>query len=91
MADARFSPQALQAYEALERAGAVDLLDAIDDAVDILEADPGDRQVRRRSFSDGRWGVTVRDADDDWLLIWQLDDENPKIVRVRYLGPDPFA
>lgn len=91
MAEARFSPQALQAYETLERAGAVALLDAIDDAVDILEADPGDRQVRRRSFSDGRWGITIKDADDDWLLIWQLDDEDPKIARIRYIGPDPFA
>ena len=91
MAEIRFSPQALQAYEDLERAGAVKLLDGIDDALDILEADPGDRQVRRRSFGDGRWGVTVKDPDDDWLLIWQLDEDDAGIVRVRYLGADPFA
>jgi hypothetical protein len=91
MAEVKFSPQALQAYESLERAGAVDLLDAIDDAADILEADPGDRRARRRSFGDGRWGITVKDADDDWLLVWQLDDDDPETVRVRYLGPDPFA
>jgi hypothetical protein len=38
---------------------------------------------------DGR--LTVRDADDDWLLIWQMDDHDPGIVRVRYRGLDPFA
>ncbi len=32
MAEVKFSPQAIQAYESLERAGAIDLLDAIDDA-----------------------------------------------------------
>jgi len=36
-------------------------------------------------------GITVKDADDNWLLVWQLDDEDSEIVRVRYLGPDPFA
>jgi ParE toxin of type II toxin-antitoxin system, parDE len=91
MAEVKFSPQALKAYESLERAGAVDLLDDIDDAVDLLEEDPGDRRARRRSFRDGRWGITLKDADDDWLLIWQMDDEDPEIVRVRYLGADPFA
>ena len=91
MAEVKFSPQALQAYESLERAGATDLLDAIDDASDVLEADPGDRPARHRSFGDGRWRITVKDADDDWLLVWQLDDADPEMVRVRYLGPDPFA
>lgn len=90
MAEVKFSPQAIQAYESLERAGAIDLPDAID-AADTLEDDPGDRRARRRSFGDGRWGITVKDADDDWLLVWQLDDEDREIVRVRYLGPDPFA
>ncbi|MGH3197459.1 MAG: hypothetical protein ACRDOH_18740 [Streptosporangiaceae bacterium] len=81
MAEIKFSPQASQVYGSLERAGAVKLLDDIDDALDILEADPGDRRVRRRSFGEGRWDVTVRDADDDWLLIWQLDDNDPCSTR----------
>jgi hypothetical protein len=91
MAEVKLSEQASGAYAALERVGALKLLDDIDDALDILEADPGDRQARRRSFRDGIWGITVRDADDDWLLIWQMDDHDPDIVRVRYLGLDPFA
>jgi hypothetical protein len=32
------------------------MLDAIDDAVDVLEADPTDASARRRSFGDGLWG-----------------------------------
>lgn len=53
MATAEFDPQPLQAYAALEKTGSGQLLDAIDDAIDALENDPGDAAVRRRSFGDG--------------------------------------
>jgi len=89
MADVRLSPQAIEAYAQLEKAGATPLPDAVDDALDILEADPGDSRGRRRSFTGGLWGIPVRDRDDDWLIIWEQDDAG--IVRVRYLGADPFA
>jgi hypothetical protein len=89
MAEVRLAPQALQAYAELEKAGAAQLLDAIDDALDILEADPGDARARRRSFSGGVWGIPVRDRSDDWLIIWEQDEAG--IIRVRYLGADPFA
>ena len=91
MAEVKFSPQVLQAYGSLERAGAVDLLDAIDDAVDISGRGPRRSPGAAPADGDGRWGITVKDADDDWLLVWQVDDDDPEIVRVRYLGPDPFA
>jgi hypothetical protein len=55
MTEVKLGPHAQQAYAQLERAGALRLLDAIDDALDILEADPGDKQARRRSFGDRRW------------------------------------
>jgi hypothetical protein len=57
MATVEFDPQPLQAYATLEKAGAETLLDAIDDALDTLEADPGNVTVRRRSFGDGLWGI----------------------------------
>jgi hypothetical protein len=41
MATAEFDPQHLQAYAALEKAGSDQLLDAIDGAIDAVEADPG--------------------------------------------------
>ena len=61
MARVEFDPQPLQAYAALEKAGSLRLLDAIDDAIDAVEADPGSAAVRRRSFGDRLWGIPVRD------------------------------
>jgi hypothetical protein len=91
MAEAMFSPQAMRAYLDLEKSGATAMVDAIDDAVDVLEADPGDARACRRAFAGGLWGIPVRDRADDWLLIWEPDAQLPGVVRVRYLGPDPFA
>jgi hypothetical protein len=91
MAEVKLDAQPSQAYAALEKAGDTRLLDAIDDALDILEADPGDAQARRRSFGGGRWGVPVRDRSDDWLIVWERDTEADDLVVVRYLGTDPFA
>ena len=91
MATAEFDPQPLAAYAALEKSGAGQLLDAIDDAIDALEADPGSAGVRRRSFGDGLWGIPVRDRTDDWLIIWERDPAAEDLIVVRYLGTDPFA
>jgi hypothetical protein len=91
MARVEFDPQPSQAYAALEKAGAEILLDAIDDAIDALETDPGTAAVRRRSFSDGLWGIPVRDRTDDWLIIWERDPAADDLIVVRYLGADPFA
>lgn len=89
MPEVRLSPQAIQAYSDLEKAGAAQLLDAIDDALDVLEANPGDPRARRRLFTGGLWGIPVRDRADDWLIIWEHDEAGA--IRVRYLGADPFA
>jgi hypothetical protein len=91
MATVEFDEQPDKAYAALERAGRVQLLDAIDDAVGDLEADPGDKRCRQRSFRDGRWGITVRDRDDNWVIIWERDQAEDDLIVVRYLGLDPFA
>jgi hypothetical protein len=40
MAAVEFDPQPLQAYVSLDKAGAAALLDAVDNAIDALEADP---------------------------------------------------
>jgi hypothetical protein len=89
MASVEFDAQPQQAYAALEKAGDDRLLDAIDDAVDLLEDDPASAQARRRSFRDGRWGIPVRGRDEDWLVIWEHEADD--LVVVRYLGVDPFA
>lgn len=72
----------------LERAKRWPLLDAIDTAIATLAADPGSPEERRRSFSRGTFGMTVRTQDDDWLIIWESE---PDAIAVRYIGPDPFA
>lgn len=91
MARAEFDPQPLQAYAALEQAGSLQLLDAIDDSIDALEVDPGSAAVRRRSFGDGLWGIPVRDRTDDWLIVWERDAADADLIIIRYLGADPFA
>jgi hypothetical protein len=91
MATVEFDPQPLQAYAGLEKSGSGQLLDAIDDAIDALEADPGSAALRRRSFGDGLWGIPVRDRTSDWLIIWERDPAADNLVVVRYLGADPFA
>lgn len=91
MTAVEFDPQPWDAYEALERTGSPELLDAVDDALDRLEDDPGGKLSRRRSFGDGRWGITVRGRGDDLLIIWEHDQDREDLVHVRYLGDDPFA
>jgi hypothetical protein len=86
----RYAPEVAAAYESLDKAGSGALLDAIDDALDQLEADPGSAAARRRAFAGGAWGITVRTRDDDWLVIWEPDPSEDDVIRVRYLGPDPF-
>ena len=91
MAEVRFSPAARLAYDGLEKAAALQMLEAIDDAVDLLEADPPSAACRKRSFGGGLWGIPVRDRHDDWLIVWEHDRGDSDIVRVRYIGADPFA
>jgi len=91
MATVEFDPQPSQAYAALEKAGAEKLLDAIDDAIDALEAEPGSATGRRRSFGGGLWGIPVRDRTDDWLIIWEREPTSDDLIIIRYLGTDPFA
>lgn len=70
MATLKFTPDAATAYANLDNATTAPLLDAIDDALDLLEADPGDKRCRARAFGDGLWGIPVRSRFDDWLIIW---------------------
>lgn len=91
MARVEFDEQPSGAYAHLEKSGANVMLDAIDDAVDLLESDPASAAARRRSFGDGLWGIPVRDRTDDWLIVWEHDKDEEDLVVVRYLGADPFG
>jgi hypothetical protein len=72
----------------LEKTGREDLLERIEDAIDALAGDPGSKSSRKRAFRGGTFGITVRDRDDDWLIVWEYDAD---VIVVRYIGPDPFA
>lgn len=68
------------------------LLDRIDRALDLLEADPGDIRVRQRRFAKiGAWGIVIRDRSSDLLIIWEPGPPHPLDVNVNYIGPDPFS
>jgi hypothetical protein len=90
VAEVRVSPAALLASDGLEKAAALQKLDARR-RVDLLEADPASAACRKRSFSGGLWGIPVRDRHDDWLIVWEHDRRERDIVRVPYVGADPFA
>jgi hypothetical protein len=91
MATLKLAPEAAKAYTKLDSAATAQLLDAVDHALDLLEADPGDKRCRTRAFGERLWGIPVRDRTEDWLIIWEHDLDDDDVVRVRYLGPDPFA
>jgi hypothetical protein len=91
MATLKLTPDAASAYARLDNAATAVLLDAVDGALDMLEADPGDKRCRARAFGDGLWGIPVRCRSDDWLVIWEQDLEEDEVIRVRYIGRDPFA
>ena len=56
------------------------------DVLSILEFNPGDSSVRTvRLQYRSTWGVPVRWADEDWIVIWKMGDEG---VSVLYIGRD---
>lgn len=64
------------------------LYDRINDALDAIEDDPRDPQVRRRRYqSPPVWGVVVRaeGMNEDWLILWSETDRGPL---VHYIGED---
>lgn len=72
MSRAEFDDQPRHLHAALEKAGSIELLDAIDDAAGLLESDPGSAAARHKSCTAGVWGIAVRTRTDDWLAIWPL-------------------
>ncbi len=63
--------------------------------LDVLEDDPGDSRVRRRSIRASTspaeqwpvWGFTVRGRDTDYLVLWRAAADG---VEVLYIGGDVF-
>jgi len=70
----------------------------VEELIDVLEADPGDLRVRRRSLRAAAaassdvaghlWGFTVRGRDADYLVLWQTAAKEHDAVDIRYIGID---
>jgi hypothetical protein len=87
VAELLFEEEADAALAALEAdAGRSELLARVNEILDILEDDPGDRRARRRRYQIiDAWGVPVHGNGEDWLILWDLQDSQ---VVIRYLGMD---
>lgn len=98
MADYGFSEQAEIAYEELSREQARwPTLDAVEDAILEVAADPGARAVRARKFQDPScFAVPVRTPEGDWIVLWrpvldasEFEDLTAGDVYVIYFGSLP--
>ncbi len=89
MAELAFSPEAdevltrMEADERQRRCAA-----RLNIALDLLEADPGEARNRRRRFNTiGLWGIPVVCGDDEWLILWEQNDD--EVVIVHHIVPAP--
>ena len=93
MAELCWEPAAAAAYAALD-AMPQRLGEAVEVVLDLLEADPGDRAVRRRSRrtsqGDAIWKVDIRGSTDGWTLLWIEHPTSPGDVLILYLGPSAY-
>lgn len=93
-ADLYFNKEADATLRALEADPAQQkLADRINETLDLLATDPGDKRVRRRQYQSslflgGMWGVLARGNDEDWLILWRSHPEEPAAVVIHYIGPD---
>ncbi len=58
------------------------LANAVEDALDWIEADPPDPRAKRRRFSNGMWAISIHGADEEWLLIWEEPEADSPVVRL---------
>jgi hypothetical protein len=85
----RYAPEVAAAYESLDMLGRTARRHRR--RARPARGRPGSAAARKRAFAGGAWGITVRTRDDNWLVIWESDPSEDDVIRVRYLGPDPFA
>lgn len=55
--------------------------EAVEDALDWVEADPPDPRSRRRRFTNGRWAISVHAAGEEWIVIWEEPVVDQPVVR----------
>ena len=89
MAELVFSPEADEALTRMESDEKQARCAArLHTALDLLEADPGDARNRRRRFHTiDLWGIAVICGDDEWLILWEPQDDD--VVIVHHIVPAP--
>lgn len=92
MAELFFAEPALEQLDQLQAdTSRWPVLDAIDDALDQLAADPDAVDHRRRRFQrPPAWMIPVATPDGPWMILWvryEAEDAPPGAVHVLYVGP----
>lgn len=91
MADLSFDDEPLAQLENWERDPSLAaVLAAVDDELDLLEADPTNSAVRPRRFTNGLWCVIAYDPYEDWAILWEPHPDLRGDVEIRSLGPATF-
>ena len=85
MRDISFDPQALDALEKLV-VREPKLADRLDEALDWIEEEPVNLRAKRRAFSDGKFAIVVPFHDEDWLIIWSENPNDPSSPIVFFIG-----
>ncbi len=97
MVEIYFEAEAQARYDALVADSLrTQLGDAVDRVLDLLEANPGDQSLRRRSLvlQQSRitlWKVEIRGSGEEWSLLWLPHPERDGDVLVVYLGPAQYV
>lgn len=88
MAELVFSPEADEVLNRMEADETQRVCAGrLNSALDILEADPGDARNRRRRFQTiGLWGIPVVCGDDEWLILWEAQED---MTVVHHIVPAP--
>lgn len=63
------------------------LYDRVNDALNLLEADPSDASVRRLRYQTPPiWGIPVYGSGEEWIILWS---ESESGALVHYIGKTP--
>jgi hypothetical protein len=66
------------------------VLRAVEEKLDLLEADPSASAVRPRRLTNGLWYVIAHSTDEAWAILREPHPEPAGDVAIRYLGPATF-
>ncbi len=86
-----FTADANDQLTELELTGPQAVIDAVIRTLTLLEIDPGDPRLRTKSLKAPNppfalWRITPC-PPTDWVVIWELLDEKPPVVKVTAVAP----